>query len=189
MNQYIYKLGTQLGDIRKLLNWSQEDLAKKTGVSRPTILNIEKDPAKMSKTIALALVTVVVYEIGERTRYLERANYALWKDGNRREAFLRDLKNRGGLSVGTIGLTFSIPPKGLKLPFLGAFTTLIAKPALSVQNNELSSVDIKEIAYASMLALQTKLSEHFFVGTLNLAQCVSMIEGDDGIIDAVVDDD
>lgn len=189
MNHYIYKLGTQVGEIRKLLNWSQGDLARKMGVSRPTVLNIEKDPTKMSKTVALALVTVVIYEIGERMRHIERTNYAQWDNASRRETFLRDLKTYGGLSAAIIGLIFSVPPKGLKLPALGMLTSLIAKPEMSLKQNELKSEDIKEIALESINALQTKLSEHFFVGTLNLAECVRMIEGDDEIIDAIVVDD
>ena len=35
--------GRQIAAARQLLDWSQDDLAKKSGVSKPTIIRMEKD--------------------------------------------------------------------------------------------------------------------------------------------------
>jgi DNA-binding XRE family transcriptional regulator len=189
MNRYLYKLGTQLGDIRKLLGWSQGELARRLGVSRPTILYIEKDPAKMSKTIALALVAVVIFEIGARLSYIEQADFNQWNDAGRREAFLRDLTKYGGLNGELIKQLIFDSPDSVGFPLLSTFNSLIVRPAQSMQKHDINGEVVREIAYSSIAALQSRLSDHFFVNTLNLVECIRLIEEDDEIINAIIDEE
>ncbi len=54
--------------IRKTAGWTAEDLADKIGVTKPTILNIEKEenPTPMSTPIYIAIMTVLADTIEER---------------------------------------------------------------------------------------------------------------------------
>jgi DNA-binding XRE family transcriptional regulator len=68
MNGYLLMLGGNFPEIRKILNLTQEDLANKMGLSRPTIVKIEQDPSKLTKTISFAFFVSVTYEINKRIR-------------------------------------------------------------------------------------------------------------------------
>jgi DNA-binding XRE family transcriptional regulator len=77
MNTYLIHLGCQLVEIRRILNWTQDDLAKRVGVSRPVVVNIEKDPGKMTKNVALALFVAIKGEIQIRKSKLSAINFEL----------------------------------------------------------------------------------------------------------------
>jgi DNA-binding XRE family transcriptional regulator len=59
-------LGAQISTIREIMQWTQEDLSNLLGISRPVLINIEKDPTKLSKTVAFALFTVTSSEFSKR---------------------------------------------------------------------------------------------------------------------------
>lgn len=86
MNTYFSKVGFELTKIRQLLNFNQEDLAKSIGVSRPIIVNIEKDQNKMNKNILLALFSVVCGEIETRKIKIQQIDL---KDLNNLQANLK----------------------------------------------------------------------------------------------------
>lgn len=75
MNTYLFHLGCQLVEIRRLLNWTQDDLAKRVGVSRPVIVNIENDPEKMTKNIALAMFVNIKGELQIRKSKLSTIDF------------------------------------------------------------------------------------------------------------------
>ncbi|MBU9713202.1 helix-turn-helix transcriptional regulator [Evansella tamaricis] len=70
-NDYLYLVGLNLEQIRELLNLTQEELATKMGVSRPTIVKIEQDPSRLNKQLAFAFFVAVTYEIRVRIRKVE----------------------------------------------------------------------------------------------------------------------
>jgi len=68
MNNYLLRLGWKLVEIRGVLNWTQDELAKRIGVSRPVIVKIEKDASRMSKNIVLAMFVAIKGELQIRKR-------------------------------------------------------------------------------------------------------------------------
>ncbi|MHC0037738.1 helix-turn-helix domain-containing protein [Pseudoneobacillus sp. C159] len=71
MNSYLLMLGSSIPEIRLILGLSQDELANMIGISRPTVIKIEQDPSKLTKTFAFALFVVVANELKKRTRKLE----------------------------------------------------------------------------------------------------------------------
>jgi len=83
LNLYLTKVGEALKPTRDFLNWTQAGLAKQTGLSRATIVNMESEPWRMTRTSALAIFSVVLAEINRRNRLLEEAlqqNEVVWLD-------------------------------------------------------------------------------------------------------------
>jgi DNA-binding XRE family transcriptional regulator len=72
MDDYLYGLGLHMSSIRSELAWTQEDLGQKIGISRLTIGNIEKNPKKMGKTVAISLFFVVKLEILRQQRIAKK---------------------------------------------------------------------------------------------------------------------
>ena len=61
----IEKLTQSLPSIRKIADWSSEELGELIGVTKQTISNIETRKSKMSKTQYIAIRTIIDYEIAE----------------------------------------------------------------------------------------------------------------------------
>lgn len=110
MNRYLYYLGTNTSKIRQVLNLTQEDLAKLMGVSRPTIVKLEKEPDKMTRTLALALFGIVAIEIKKRLRNIKEINPADYKDIDKIGLLTEELKATSFLSIVNLGITVT---KGL----------------------------------------------------------------------------
>jgi len=66
MNTYLMEVAAQLPRLRSLLNWTQDDLARRVGISRPTLIAMEKDPERLTRPVAIAIFAVVQAEIRER---------------------------------------------------------------------------------------------------------------------------
>ena len=67
MNPMLHRIATNLPKTRQELGWTQADLSKRTGISRPVIVAFERDPDKMTRTYALSIVLVVIIELNRRT--------------------------------------------------------------------------------------------------------------------------
>ena len=78
MNTFLYKMAIHLRELRELMNWKQEDLAKHVGISRPSLIAIEKEGEKLDRTVALAIFSVVASEIAERREKLESLSFLDW---------------------------------------------------------------------------------------------------------------
>ena len=85
MNQYLVILGTNIPEIRNVMNLTQEELANMMGVSRPTIVKLEQDPSKLSKALAYALFGSVTFEIKKKNK--TDSKYRLFKIRQHREAW------------------------------------------------------------------------------------------------------
>ncbi len=64
-------LGENVLLFRQSLGWSAAELGERVGVTRQAINNIEKDPAKLSKTLYLAIRCVFAEEISSKPRETE----------------------------------------------------------------------------------------------------------------------
>ena len=58
----IYKLQHNLPSLRRLAGWTAEDLAKKVGVTKQTISNLETGRTSMNKMQYIALRSILDYE-------------------------------------------------------------------------------------------------------------------------------
>jgi len=74
------KVGENIKTVRMLLDWTQADLAKQTGLSRVTIVNIEREPWRMTRTSALAIFFVIFTEIMRRKQHLEKLSIPEYVD-------------------------------------------------------------------------------------------------------------
>lgn len=88
MNTYLLNFATQIPRIRQLLNWTQDDLARRTGISRSTIVAIENDPGKLLRYMAMAIFVAVSAELHTRKQTLAEID---WSKGD----FLSQLSTLG----------------------------------------------------------------------------------------------
>lgn len=68
LNNYLIKLGSNVSELRQILNLTQEELANMMGISRPTLVKIEQDPSKLTKTLAFALFCSIAIETKRRVK-------------------------------------------------------------------------------------------------------------------------
>lgn len=99
MDKYLYHLGSKVVEIRKLLHFTQEDFSKLIGISRPTLINIEREPSRLTKTIGLAFVSSLFYEIRRRQEESYNVNYVDWDDEKSRNILINQFIKTGVLNV------------------------------------------------------------------------------------------
>lgn len=97
----LFLRASQTAAIRRIFNWTQDDLAKKLGVSRPTIVNLEKDPFKVTQPLVLSLLFVCLVELEERIEGLDEIDFSLWDTKESRGTLLKKVE-LWGLSNKTI---------------------------------------------------------------------------------------
>lgn len=66
LKERLVEIGLHIQNIRELYSWNQYEFALRLGVSRPTISNAERQPDRLSKTVALAMFLVAVAELNHR---------------------------------------------------------------------------------------------------------------------------
>jgi transcriptional regulator with XRE-family HTH domain len=121
MNQYLVILGTNIPEIRNVMNLTQEELANMMGVSRPTIVKLEQDPSKLSKALAYALFGSVTFEIKKRIKQVQSIDHSKYDSIEKLGIFVTDLKeatsisNQGLGKIATVGLSALIPGIGTLL--------------------------------------------------------------------------
>ncbi|MDF2788620.1 MAG: hypothetical protein K0S80_1718 [Neobacillus sp.] len=118
MNNYLIMLGSNFADIRQLLNLTQEDLANKMGVSRPTIVKIEQDPSRLTKTLAYAFFVSISYEIKKRIKEVKEINPSAYKSPDSLNTYIKVISGTSLLSAGTIAAT-ATRSLGAVLPGIG----------------------------------------------------------------------
>lgn len=128
MNRYLLKLGSNLSDIRNTLSYTQEEFANLLGVSRPTIIKIEQDPTKMTKSVALALFTGVQGVLKENEYNLKSIDPTKYQTADSAIRLIAKVGSSAAiLSTGTLLTSIAtLPIAGLSGILLGAtsFTAL-----------------------------------------------------------------
>ena len=118
MNAYLLMLGGQVSEIRKILNLTQDDLAKMMGVSRPTIVKIEQDPSKLSKALAYALFGSVAVEFQKRIRKLDVISPDGYQKVDQLGGLMTDLQEATSISTTNLSKTVTLK-MGQFIPGIG----------------------------------------------------------------------
>lgn len=128
MNNYLQSLGSQITEIRQILEISQVDLANMMGVSRPTIVKLEQDPSKLNIALAYALFGSVAYRTYKRIKETENIDPSKYQESKNMLDFLETIGQYSGVDV-----------SGLKRLTSMAFNT-IAKKVPSIKLSAVSSI-------------------------------------------------
>lgn len=119
MNNYLLLLGSNVAEIRQILNLTQEDLAHKMGVSRPTIVKLEQDPSRLTKTLAFAFFVAVSYEMKTRIKNVKNLDPKDYKNPEKLKIFIDEIKVTSLLPIGTLVTAATLSLGGL-IPGIGA---------------------------------------------------------------------
>lgn len=119
MNNYLLLLGSNVAEVRQILNLTQEDLAHKMGVSRPTIVKLEQDPSRLTKTLAFAFFVAVSYEMKTRIKNVKNLDPKDYKSPEKLKSFIDAIKVTSLLPIGTLATAATISLGGL-IPGIGA---------------------------------------------------------------------
>jgi O-acetyl-ADP-ribose deacetylase (regulator of RNase III)/DNA-binding XRE family transcriptional regulator len=92
---YLIKLAGQLPMIREQLGWTQDELARRLGLSRANIVSIEQNPNKIGKTTALALFTAVFGELSLKKSQYASLDFSLWdiEDPEKMKSLLKQMNS------------------------------------------------------------------------------------------------
>ena len=75
-NPFLCNFATHLSEIRDRLGITQKVLAEKSGISKPTIVAIEGEPTRLSRTHALALFFVITTELDQKAATAKSIDYS-----------------------------------------------------------------------------------------------------------------
>lgn len=197
MNNYLLLIGTNFGEVRQLLNLTQEDLANRMGVSRPTIVKIEQDPSRLTKTLAFAFFVAVTYEMKSRIKKVKELDPKVYKSPDKLKKFVEEIKITSWLPAGAIvtAATLGLGSLGL-IPGIGAVIAATAGAAgiknglKSLRNKKDVPDDVKqqinwdeekarriiEEVQKKLLEDQKKVLRGFQLNALDIEQFVEKID-------------
>ena len=102
MNNYLHSLGSQITEIRQILEISQVDLANMMGVSRPTVVKLEQDPSKLNIALAYALFGSVAYRTFKRIKETENIDPSEYQESKKMFDFLEVIGKYSGVDVSSL---------------------------------------------------------------------------------------
>lgn len=186
MNNYLLLLGNNVSEVRQILNLTQEDLAHKMGVSRPTIVKLEQDPSRLTKTLAFAFFIAVTYEMNIRIKNVKNLDPKEYKNPDRLKKFIDEIKKSSLLPVGAIATAATFSLGGL-IPGIGAIIASAgATGILKSLKKKTSEDDLKwdeekakkviEEVKKKLLEDQRKVVNCFQLNDLEIEQFVERIE-------------
>ena len=144
MNLFLLPIAGHLADLRSLLGWTQDDLAKKIGVSRSYIVSMEKDPSRFDQLTAMALFTAVKVEIDMRRKKLAVLKVPNLKDSILLPKYLNDLS--------ALGLTASFISTVLT-SFLSEAVDMVSKTKFAKKHGNTIATTAGVLALTSLIAL------------------------------------
>ena len=103
MNGYLFYIGSNMAEVRRVMNLTQEELSGLMGVSRPTVIKLEQDPSKMTKALGFALFGAVVIEMQARKRRVEKISPYEYRSAERIGSFVEDVREASGISISGLG--------------------------------------------------------------------------------------
>ena len=95
MSSFLFEFSKNISSIRQDLGWTQAELARRTGISRPAIVGYENGPKEMPRPYALAIYTVIVNEVERRREKFQELVSADWNDDQLRPQFIQQLAAQG----------------------------------------------------------------------------------------------
>ncbi|WP_096156461.1 helix-turn-helix domain-containing protein [Bacillus sp. FJAT-45066] len=193
MNNYLIMLGSNFTDIRQLLNLTQEDLANKMGVSRPTIVKIEQDPSRLTKTLAFAFFVSISYEIKKRIKEVKNINPSAYKSPDSLNTYMKVISGTSLLSAGTIAAT-ATRSLGAVLPGIGvAIATAVGikwglkalkgnvknEVEQKIKWDEEKAKKVLEEVQKKLLEDKTRLLSYLELSSLDISQFVEKINNNE----------
>ncbi|MER2107246.1 MAG: helix-turn-helix transcriptional regulator [Solibacillus sp.] len=180
MNNYLLLLGSNIEEIRQILNLTQEELSAKLGISRPTLVKLEKDPSKLTKTVAFAIFVAVSYEMKSRIREIKTMDVTQFNELEKIPLFMETLKKSSSLSIGAITTTAAIalgPVSGILAGIATAsfFKSLKAKEKKEIVWSEEQAQEILHQVHIKLLNDTKKITACFHLTELNLEEFVEAI--------------
>lgn len=185
MNVYLIGVGSQISKIRDLLNLTQQALAEKMGVSRPVIINIEKDPTNMSLTVLMALYVVAFGEIAIKRKEVENLNYDLWDKDEAREKLIENIIEAGVdkklilTALATTSLAMATNYLLIPSALIGGAVSLFSKPSRGKDENKIKKNDIKKLVLDSINLIEKDLCSCFNVQEPKLEYFLENIKNGD----------
>ena len=181
MNTYLIKIGTVLQEIRNIMNWSQVELSKKIGVSRPVLIKIQNDPSKMSKTIALAVFTATVGELLLKKQKIDNIDYSNWDIIEERIILIKEIIEAGInqkiLTSFYVSCKSSPNTDTLKLEKdIRTLITLFSTPTLKSNRFRLTSSEVKHIINEALDFIESQLCIYFDMDQLDIVSFIKKIE-------------
>lgn len=169
MNHFLLLFGAQLPEIRRLLNWTQDDVANKTGISRATIVGFEKDPTKLHKYFALAIFSLILYELTTRRQTLKSINFS--------SPNLRNELDKLGFAPKLVSAIFpSVIIGAAAIIDRSAFSFI---PRFFGKTPDTSNVDVeklKQYVESSMQYVESKLIESLGLTKLDITCFIKLME-------------
>ena len=193
MNNYLIMLGSNFPDIRQLLNLTQEDLANKMGVSRPTIVKIEQDPSRLTKTLAFAFFVSISYEIKKRIKEVKEINPSAYKSPDSLNTYIKVISGTSLLSAGTIAAT-ATRNLGAVLPGIGVAIATAAgikwglkalkgnvknEVEQKIKWDEEKAKKVLEEVQKKLLEDKTRLLSYLELSSLDISQFVEKINNNE----------
>ncbi|HWL23309.1 MAG TPA: helix-turn-helix transcriptional regulator [Ureibacillus sp.] len=183
MNNYLLLLGNNVSEVRQILNLTQEDLAIKMGISRPTIVKLEQDPSRLTKTLAFAFFVAVSYEIKIRIKNVKNLDPKDYKNPDKINNFIGAIKKSSLLPIGTLATAATFSLGGL-IPGIGAI--IATTSALKAFKNKKELDELKwdeekakkiiEEVQKKLLEDQKKIANCFQLTAFEIEQFVERIE-------------
>ena len=143
MNDYLFKLGSEFKDIRSLLDWTQEESAEKIGVSRNTIVNIEKNPANMKKNIAYSFYMEIYKDVYERETLSKNISKKNLQTADKDK--IKDILIKAGLTGSIISMPALIPVAILSLGSMSSTSVLLNLFNSKKSDHELNKIEPEKI--------------------------------------------
>ena len=161
MNLFLLPIAGHLADLRSLLGWTQDDLAKKIGVSRSYIVSMEKDPTRFDQITAMALFTAVKVDIDKRRKKLEELTVPDLRDPSLMPNYLTALSSTGLTAqfLSTAVTSFIAPVIGLSVDaaVTGAID-MVSKTKLVKKHGNTLAAAATVVALTTLIALYSSKS-------------------------------
>ena len=95
MSSILFEFSKNLSSIRQELGWTQAEVARRTGISRPAIVGYENGPKEMPRPYALAIYAVIVTEVERRRENFQELVSADWNNDQLRPQVILKLAAQG----------------------------------------------------------------------------------------------
>ncbi|PPD50711.1 MAG: hypothetical protein CTY12_09270 [Methylotenera sp.] len=147
-NKFLIELGIHLPEIRNQFSLTQEEFSSLLGISRPTLIKIEQDPTRLTKTIAMTLYVAVQYLIEKDKVMLNNLKPENYEKVDSVPQLLQTIASTTSISSssilgGTIGVLGGKVLSNVSMSSIGSFLGKIKKKSTSEDSGALEHSSLK----------------------------------------------
>ncbi|TCI61812.1 helix-turn-helix transcriptional regulator [Exiguobacterium sp. SH3S1] len=147
-NKFLIELGIHLPEIRNQFSLTQEEFSSLLGMSRPTLIKIEQDPTRLTKTIAMTLYVAVQYLIEKDKVVLNNLNPNNFDKVDSVPQLLQIITSKTSISPssilgGTISVLGSKVLSNVSMSSIGSFLGKIKKKSSTEDSDALEHLPLK----------------------------------------------